>query len=212
MMQEKIKKYNEFIAQMRERFQYPIPGSKAQETMAPSYRYDFPSDPKFERQSGVLILLYPKNDTVYFVLMERGSWLRMHSGQISLPGGKMEETDASYYETALRETNEELGVSIKDIHYLGALTPLFIPVSNFMVHPFVAFAKTPLEFVANTSEVAKIIEISLEDLLRDNCRKEECWEEKGKSYLRPYYDISGTDIWGATAMILSELREFVLGK
>lgn len=209
MMQGKITKYNEFIVKMRERFQYPVPGNLAQELMAPSYRYDFPSDPKSERQSGVLVLFYPKDEKVYFVLMERGSWLRMHSGQISLPGGKMEKADASYYETALRETNEELGVKIEDIHYLGALTPLFIPVSNFMVHPFVAFAKTPLEFVANKSEVAKIIEVSLEDLLNDACRKEECWKEKGKLYVRPYYEISEVDVWGATAMILSELRSFI---
>lgn len=190
----------------------PLPGLKAQELMAPSFRNDYESDKNLLRQSGVLLLLYPKQEIPHFVLMKRSNKLRTHSGQISLPGGRKDKSDTSYYHTATRETYEELGIAEEHIKLLGKLTPLYIPISNFMVHPFVAYSKSPLHFIANTAEVAAIIEIPVAQLLDNNTVTEESWEQRGKSYRRPFFAVGKHKVWGATAMILSEFRQLLLSK
>ncbi len=142
--------------------------------------------------------------------MKRSTNLRTHSGQISLPGGKKDPTDTSLYHTAIRETFEEIGIKENQIELLGELTPLFIPISNFMVYPFVAFSKEELHFTPNPSEVELVIEIPITELLDENTITEDAWEEKGKLFRKPFFAISNQQIWGATAMILSEFRHLLL--
>ncbi len=187
-----------------------LPGAEAQELMAPSFRNDYEVDKHLLRESGVLLLLYPKNNLPHFVLIKRSSQLRTHKGQISFPGGKKDPTDSSLYHTAVRETYEEIGVSENEIELVGALTPLFIPISNFMVYPYVAYAKKELLFDLNFMEVEAIFEIPIRKLLDESIITKESWEKKGKSYIRPFFDIEGQKVWGATAMIISEFRQLLL--
>lgn len=210
-MQEELS-LKRIIVLLKKQFAVSLPGAKAQELMAPSFRNDYKADKNLLRQSGVLLLLYAKEEIPYFVLMRRSSRLRTHSGQISLPGGSQDKTDMSYYHTATRETYEELGIGEKQIVLLGKLTPLHIPISNFMVHPFVAYADNPLEFVANDAEVEEVLEIPVFQLLDNKCVTEDAWEKEGKSYRRPFFAVGEHKVWGATAMILSEFRELLLSE
>ncbi|PVX52049.1 NUDIX domain-containing protein [Balneicella halophila] len=200
------------ISLLKESLATPLPGPKAQELMAPSFRNEYKSDKNLLTQSGVLLLLYNKNEIPHFVLMKRSSKLRTHSGQIGLPGGKTEQSDTSYYHTAIRETYEELGISHNFITLLGKLTPLYIPISNFMVHPFIAYATETLHFVANDDEVDEILEIPLRHLLSEKSVTEDIWEKSGKEYRRPFFAVGEHKVWGATAMILSEFRELLFRK
>lgn len=200
------------ILMLKERLSSSLPGAKAQELMAPSFRNDYQRDKSLLSLSAVLLLLYSKEDTPYFVLMKRSSKLRTHRGQISFPGGQKDKLDDSFYHTALRETFEELGVEQKHIKLLGELTPLYIPISNFMVHPFVAYADSLIQFMPNNQEVEEVIELPVTKLLDSQCIKKEVWEKNGKTYCRPFFAFNGHKVWGATAMILSEFRELLLGK
>ncbi len=198
------------VSLLKRKLTTTLPGVEAQELMAPSFRNDYEFDKHLLRESGVLLLLYPKNKNPHFALMKRSSKLRTHSGQISLPGGKKEPTDTSFYDTAVRETHEELGVEKSEMEFLGKLTPLFIPISNFMVYPYVAFAKKELFFQPNHKEVEAILEVPVSKLLDESTITKESWEKKGKFYIRPFFNIEGQKVWGATAMIISEFRQLLI--
>lgn len=195
---------------LREKLAKPLPAFEAQQIMEPSFRNDYKFEEELMRESGVLLLLYPKKGIPHLVLMKRSAKLRTHSGQISLPGGKKDETDTSFYQTAVRETFEELGVKETDIEFLGELTPLIIPITNFVVYPFVAFSEKELIFQPNPAEVENVLEVPIAQLLDEKTVKEEVWEKKGKGYKRPYFDIENQKVWGATAMIISEFRQILL--
>lgn len=201
---------NTLLPKLKEKLANSLPGEEAQELMAPSFRNDYQRDKSLLSLSAVLLLLYSKEDIPHFVLMKRSSKLRTHSGQISFPGGQKDKLDDSFYHTALRETFEELGVEQKHIKLLGELTPLYIPISNFMVHPFVAYADSLIQFTPNSEEVEEVIEIPVSKLLDVESITKETWEERGKTYSRPFFDFFGHKVWGATAMILSEFRELLL--
>ena len=140
--------------------------------------------------------------------MLRPTYEGIHSGQISLPGGKYELTDSDLSVTALREAQEEIGVDSKKVRLIGRLSELYIPPSNYIVQPFVGVLETEPAFTPDPKEVERIIEIRLEDLLDEkNKRKKRILLRTGTSILAPCYIIDGNTIWGATAMILSEFRE-----
>ncbi len=208
----KFNNLNAIVAALEERFTHSLPGVKTQELMAPSFRNDYKADKNRKRQSGVLLLLYPKNKTPHLALIKRSSKLRTHSGQIGFPGGQKDPTDTSYYDTATRETYEELGVHKDQITFLGKLTPLFIPISNFMVHPFVAYSTEELTFTLNPFEVEELLEIPLSEILNKNTITEESWLKNDKKYYRPFFDLKNHKVWGATAMILNEFRHLLLFK
>jgi 8-oxo-dGTP pyrophosphatase MutT (NUDIX family) len=184
-------------------------GFAAQRRMAPSSRPvgRFESRPGEPRLGGVLMLLYCVNDEVMLVLIRRPDYNGVHSGQVSCPGGRHEPPE-SLETTALRETYEEVGIRPEEVVVLGQLTTLYIPPSDFEVHPFVGyFSAGRPAFVPDSREVAEIIEVSLADLLDPATRVEEVWELRGVEVLVPFYQISGQKVWGATAMMLSELVE-----
>jgi 8-oxo-dGTP pyrophosphatase MutT (NUDIX family) len=157
----------------------------------------------------VLILLYPRDGSLHFPLTLRTEDTRNHKGQVSLPGGAREAGE-TLLDTALRETKEEIGVGPEGVEPLGSLSPLDIPHSGFHVQPFVAFVSEAPRFVLEAREVAELIEASLDELLaEDSARIEERVVEAGK-ILVPYYSLGGHKVWGATAMMLAELRELLL--
>ena len=189
-----------------------LPGFDAQKIMSPSIRDHAlkTSDPTIARDSSVLLLFYPKNGQLHLPFMKRTKGSTSHSGQISLPGGKYEESDENRTVTAIRETNEELGVDSESINVLGSLTELYIPVSNFMVLPVLGYCEKRPDFNLNEFEVEEIIEMPVSQLLAEENISEYTIEKNGFNILAPYFDAKGHKVWGATAMILSELREILL--
>ncbi len=202
---------NQFIATLSKALKEGLPGSKAQEKMSPSIRNhsNENTNPSLARDSSVLILFYQKGDQIYFPLIKRSSGEHKHSGQISLPGGKFELTDKNLIHTAIRETEEELGLHRDKIHIIGAITGLYIPISNFQVQPIIAYYDgTPL-FKADPFEVNQIIETNIQDLFKPDNKYEETIHENGFNIKTPYYKVKGHKLWGATAMITSELEELL---
>lgn len=180
--------------------------------MAPSERIHgvFPSEKNNLTQTGsVLILIFPQNNKINIVFIQRTTYAGVHSGQISFPGGKPEPGDKDLIDTALRETEEEIGVSAKDIRILGKLTPLFISVSNIEVYPVVGCISYKPEFKPDKTEVKSIIEIPLDYLLRPDIVKKKTTVIQNTNIQIPYFNFNGRHIWGATAMILNEFLEVI---
>jgi 8-oxo-dGTP pyrophosphatase MutT (NUDIX family) len=206
--------FSEFVILLEKRLQQPLPGRSAQMKMSSLARIrqlmKFPVSADAV-QSSVLVLLYPADGNIRLVLMLRPEYPGVHSGQISLPGGKFEDSDDSLVYTALREAREEIGIDPVRVQIIGQLTEMYIPPSNFMVTPVVGYQTSPPHFTADPKEVARIIEINLKDLLdKKNLQRKKIKLGMGFSLKVPSYYIDGNIIWGATAMILSELRELTL--
>lgn len=191
-------------AEVRAAMRRPLPGMAAQVTMAPRPRPFHPPDGSTPRQAGVLLLLYPVGGHLHLVFTVRPAHLDYHAGQVSFPGGGWEEGDASLMETALRETREELGISAEEIEVLGPLTPLYIPPSHNMVHPFVALAPRRPAFQPDSLEVAELLEVPLATFRDPAIRGEDRTEQGRLEVVIPYYAVRGHKIWGATAIILAE--------
>jgi 8-oxo-dGTP pyrophosphatase MutT (NUDIX family) len=208
------------IENVRQALSGPLPGVAGQIKMAPEppagqiNRWD-----KVDgyREAGVLLLLYPyatNNGTLpelHLVLTRRTEYPGVHSGQISFPGGRREQEE-SLQRTALRETMEEVGVVPEELEIIGQLSSLYTSASNFCIYPFVAFSATRPIFRLDPKEVAKLIEVPLSFLLNPANRKEEVWHFQDSGQRRiPFFDVFGYQVWGATAMILSEFLT-VLGE
>lgn len=204
--------FNQFITELKYALEQTLPGIEAQELMAPPSRSGLLRNKKPSaktRKGSVLILLYPLNKKIYTVLMLRPNYGGVHSGQISFPGGREEMTDASKSDTALRETREELGIDPVKIKLLGELSTLYIPPSDFNVSTFVAAAGERPEMVKDPIEVEEILEVPLMELLLKNSVFMERLNVRGVHITAPCFKFNGYAIWGATAMIISELREVV---
>ena len=160
------------------------------------------------RLGGVLALFFLKNEQLHLILTRRHDDLNSHAGQISFPGGRR-EGEETLLMTALRETEEEIGVTSNRLEVLGNLSTLYIPPSDFEVHPFVAWLNGDGQpgYRANPDEVAEIIEEPLETFFDPLMRKEEPWNFQGQSIMVPYYQVGRHKVWGATAMMISELVE-----
>lgn len=163
------------------------------------------------REAGVLICMYPKAGETYFVMMERAEYEGVHSGQIALPGGKVEAGDRDKWHTSLRETEEETGIVARQVQKVMALSELYIPPSNFMVSPFVGYLhETPI-LTPDPIEVQSLIEVPLEELLDDRSLGVRRLQVKYVGDIEvPVFEFQGKIVWGATAMILSELKSLFL--
>lgn len=200
--------FTRFIEQLAADLQAPLPGRVAQYRMAPQPRPDsFPYDqtPVDARRGGVLILLYPIDDQPYLPLILRPTYDGVHSGQVGFPGGGQEENDPDIVATALREAQEEIGIALEPITVLGQLSPLYVFASNYLVQPTVAWMAQPPHFQLDTREVAALLEMPLAALLDPANYQREDWELRGRTVDVPFFRIHDQTIWGATAMMLSEL-------
>jgi len=190
---------------------HPLPGEDAQHLMASDFykekRIDITKVSGYKK-SAVCLLLYEKNDAPCFLLIKRPDTHQFHAGQIALPGGSCEPGE-TYEQTALRELYEETGVQINEENILGRLSPLYIPVSNFYLQPIVAYAPPGIAFHP-TKEVEAIIEFSLAGLLDESILSETEVTTTGNLKLKtPYFKVQGFVLWGATAMLLSEVKQLL---
>jgi len=201
---------SEFISFLNHRLKKELPGPEAQFRMSPprtESKYRTPaSDAK---KAAVMVLFYYKDQDLTFVIIERSAShpRDKHGGQLSLPGGKYEDTDIDLAHCALRETQEEIGIMATDIRLIGALTPIYVFVSNFAVSPYIGFLDSRPTFLPQPSEVSAILEVSIVNVFHPS--------SKGIKRVQahdllipnmPYYDLEGKTLWGATAMVLSEVE------
>lgn len=206
------KDFQDFIFKLEHRLRQPLPGRDAQVKMAP-YPVDenrFRENPyRPAKPGGVMVLLYPHDNDIYLPLMKRPTYDGAHSGQVSFPGGKFEQGDLDLYKTALRETHEEIGVAPNQVNLLGKLSDLFIIASNFKVHPSVGYVPSRPSFTPDVLEVEEVLEVSLSHLADVGKRGVEPMTFGSYTIQSPYFDVQGHIVWGATAMMLSELLQVV---
>jgi len=197
-----------FAVKLKDEILKGLPGTEVQWQMASSDRMasNFPRIPgKDARAASVLILLYPYNGSVYTVFMQRPDYNGIHSGQISFPGGKQEQSDENAIHTAVREAEEETGVDPELINILGILTPLFIPVSNTIVTPVVAWMEYKPELNHQPDEVVFLFDADIRIFYDPSIIKLMPMKIGSETIEVKYFDYEGNMIWGATAMILHEL-------
>jgi 8-oxo-dGTP pyrophosphatase MutT (NUDIX family) len=196
---------NSIIQKLKE----PLPGEEAQHLMAPVGRgkaVDYGDQDLFRKSAVMVLLCEDESGEVFIPLTQRFAYDGVHSGQVSFPGGKFDEQDETLQQTALRECEEEIGVTA--VKVLGMMTSLYIPVSNFLVQPVVGYCAEKNVFMTpNVREVKHIVKLYLKDLLNETITKEGDVEvARGLKRKAPYFEIEGLKVWGATAMILSEFK------
>jgi 8-oxo-dGTP pyrophosphatase MutT (NUDIX family) len=198
-----------FKEKLRTCFKYQLPGLNAHLMIAHEQRIkDLMDIQKKEnaRKSSVLLLFYEKNELPHLVFIKRPVYNGVHSGQIAFPGGKWEINDISLYNTALREASEETGILPEKVNYIGRLTDLYIPPSNYLVSPYVGYYSGVPLFKPDPKEVSGILEITLNEILilTDPFPKAEITISDGTKIETHGFDYNGDIVWGATAMILNE--------
>lgn len=191
-----------------------VPGESSHFIMAPEVRkrelFQLDIEKKNPRHASVLMLFYPKSNNTYLSLILRPTYEGVHSGQVALPGGKVEETDLSLEEAAVRETWEEIGVKPSMITVVKPLTKVYIPPSNYWVHPFMGYVEKEPVFRKQEEEVEEVIEVAIKDLLNDD---HVVSKKLSTSYATnievPSFILNDYVVWGATAMMLSELKTYI---
>ncbi|MCI4666985.1 MAG: CoA pyrophosphatase [Bacteroidia bacterium] len=199
----------DIIDKLKRSFENPLPGLDAHLEMAPPLFHKFTKTmkiPENAREAAVLLLLYVDNGKLYIPFMRRTEDGRVHGGQISFPGGRVEESDPDYTFTAIREAEEEFGIKSESLDMVGAMSQLYIVPSNFIVHPRVAFLNEKPNFIPNEEEVAEIIEVELGVLLEKSTRQlvKKKLHTGHEIEVPSFYVNSDTIIWGGTSMMLAE--------
>lgn len=205
--------FNSFIAQFRIQLNN-LPGEKAHASLMPVNR-PFTSEamqrkPNY-RSSAVAIILFPENDVIKSVLIQRPDYEGAHGGQVSLPGGKMDDTDIDLEFTARREAFEEISLPFDAGIHLGRMSEIYIPPSNFLVEPNVFYVNELPELIGDIREVQSIITFDIFDILHPDAYK--IGDIRNINHLTrknvPYFEIQGYKVWGATGMILAEMKEMI---
>ncbi|WP_274474331.1 NUDIX hydrolase [Mangrovimonas aestuarii] len=193
----------------------PLPAEASQFKMSPPFREQLMSQKgdvvKKAKQAGVLALFYPDSgQQTSLILILRKTYKGVHSAQVGFPGGKVEKLDNSIMETAIRETYEEIGVPSKEIEVLKTLTKLYIPPSNFYVHPFLGISRVTPNFIKQDDEVEDLIEVPLYQFLDDaNVITQVVSTSYKVDVTVPAFKLCDYTVWGATAMMLSEIKDLL---
>ena len=199
----------QFIIKLTKKMNGELPGSTSHETMMVKPRYKS-TVKKTSIPAAVLILLYPIKNKWHFFLTKRTNTVEHHKGQISLPGGMLEKGE-SHKEAAIRETFEELGVQSDDINIIGPLTPLYIPISNFKIFPFVGWINSTPDLKIQSKEVSKVFSPSILSLMDPQTKKIKDSILLGQKVKIPFFNLKNEVVWGATSMILSEFKKILKG-
>ena len=197
----------ELIEPLSKRLLQQLPGQKAHEItkVLTDKTVNFPNTPQTAVPASVLILLFPEGRDIHFFLTKRSNEVEHHKGQISLPGGAWEDGE-QLYETALRETEEEIGVAPKYVQILGGLTPFFTPVTGFMIHPYIGWSDKKPNTQIQDVEVETLFTATLNELTAENTFQSEKWVIRGYDATVPFFNFMGILVLGVTAAILSELK------
>lgn len=195
-------------SRLKEALSCKLPGESAHRLMLPRGRELYPgANNSGIIQSSVLILLFPHKETINTCLIRRPLKMRNHGGQIAFPGGRYETCDTDLFETALRESFEEVGTDRNQLDIIGVLTPLYIQVSNFVINPVIAWSDTIPSFKIDNREVDELFIIPVEKFLNHTSSQlKEVTTIRGTFEVPGYY-IDQLFIWGATAMIIAEFNE-----
>jgi|TARA_X000000368_G_C22732890_1_gene580301 8-oxo-dGTP pyrophosphatase MutT (NUDIX family) len=201
--------FENLIFHLKQRMNNALPGEDSHKKMKVNFSNNtkLPFSKNKAKPAAVLILLYPNNDKTYFYLTKRADTVKYHKGQISLPGGSKENNE-TLLDTALRETQEEIGIDKNEISILGKITPLFIPVTGFMITPFVSYISKKPKTILDEIEVAELLSINIRDLLNNDILIMDR-DINGSSVSIPYFSLNNHQVWGATSMVLSELKDII---
>ncbi len=195
-----------FIKKLSKRLsQLPLPGEKSQKLMLARTQKFKINNKKRKTPAAVLILLYPFQDNWLFFLTKRTETVEHHKGQISLPGGMVEKNE-ELASAAVRETYEEIGVEKESIKIIGSLTPLYVPISNFEIFPFIGWTLKEPKTKMHDQEVERILKISIDDLLLEENMKRKKNMFADLTTTIPYFHLENEMVWGATSMILAEFK------
>jgi 8-oxo-dGTP pyrophosphatase MutT (NUDIX family) len=209
----KKENYESYILRLTHRLTEPLPGKTGHAKMEPVTRKQFLQNYKHAsepRKSAVMILLFNQIDGLHTFFIERNVYDGVHSGQISFPGGSFEKSDTDLFHTALRETEEEIGIKAMDIKIIGKLTDIYIPPSNFDVLPVVGYLDKDPILQIDTTEVQQVFSVSIRELLNGaNIGTGKIISREGNEVEVPCYWIQNHMVWGATSMILSEFIEVI---
>ncbi|AXT19589.1 NUDIX domain-containing protein [Flavobacteriaceae bacterium AU392] len=207
--------FKKFLERISKNKTLPLPGEVSQLKMSPPFRKKLLEEQKDKikeaKRAGVIALFYPDNrELTKLVLILRKTYEGVHSAQIGFPGGKYENGDKTIKDTAIRETFEEIGVPITQIEIIKELTQVYIPPSNFYVQPFLGILKDSPEFIKQEDEVELIIEVNLDDLLDEKVvATKSVPTSYNKNIKVPTFTFNNYIVWGATAMILSEIKDLL---
>ena len=193
-------------ARLRSACQAPLPGAEAHRLLAPQPRPGWrPGEvPDHATPAAALVLLFPIDDTPHVLLTVRAGRLGKHAGQVSFPGGLIDNGE-SVREAALREAFEEVGLEPDAVRVVCSLSPLYITVSNYAIHPLAGIAKETPSLRPSAAEVARLLPVPLTDLANpDNLRRGTRWRDRLHCDV-PYFELHSERVWGATAMVLAEL-------
>ena len=160
------------------------------------------------KKAAVLLALFKKNNEWYFPLIKRPMHERNHPGQIALPGGAKEDDEKLNY-TAIREAFEEIGIKTESVDIIGKLTPLPVPVSGYLIYPFIGILKKEPKWILNEDEVDELIITKVSELVNADNYYSETWELHGNKVEVPHFRINDHVIWGATASVLSEFIDLI---
>lgn len=200
-----------FLRQIKVAFSHILPGASAHHTFSPGKRPLSRNEVENiheYRAAAVAIVCFPKGKKVHIILTQRPDYDGTHGGQISFPGGKMETVDKNLEVTARRETMEEIGWSLQEHECLGAMSEIYIPISRYSVQPFVYFTENMQNYQLDPREVYEIIEFPIE-LLKDESivKSTDIQYSTGLKLKKvPYFEIKGKIVWGATVIVLNELK------
>lgn len=207
--------FDEFLISISKIENIPLPAQASQFKMVPPFRRDLMNKQKEAmknpNKAGVLALFYPdsKQETK-IILILRKTYLGVHSAQVGFPGGKMEGQDQSLEEAAIRETYEEIGIPVNSIKVIRQLTEVYIPPSNFYVQPFLGIAGSTPKFIMQEDEVEELIEVSLKHFFDDSNMVTKLVSTSYNVEVEvPAFQLNGHIVWGATAMMLSEIKDLL---
>ena len=192
-----------------------MPGEASHYKMEPEVRKQLRESKKFSvqqaKKAAVLALFYPDPDhTTRLLFILRKRYPGVHSNQVGFPGGKVEDEDLDLVETAKRETHEEVGVHPTSVEIVKSLSKVYIPPSNFLVQPFLGIMERPASFVIDTKEVEEIIEVALTDIMNsDNLMMQRLTTSYANKIQVPAFKLKGYTVWGATAMMVSEIKDLI---
>ncbi|WP_033956320.1 NUDIX hydrolase [Psychroserpens jangbogonensis] len=207
--------FNIFLKSVPKIKNLELPGEASQIKMSPPYRLDLMEHNralmKTAKQAAVLAMFYPnRHNETHLILILRKTYKGVHSAQVGFPGGKPEEDDSDLQITALRETYEEVGVPMDTVNVLKRMTPMYIPPSNFTVHPFFGVTQNTPNFIKQDDEVEDLIEVPLNHFLDETTVIQTSVPNSSKVNVEvPAFKLNGHIVWGATAMMLSEVKDLL---